>query len=473
MNGRSGAGEWVTDMGSKTLPISREQDPDEGYVVDDAERASILGELEAVLTSTVFQTSKRCKQFLSYVVHHRLEGNHERLKERTIGVELFGRPVGYSTGDDPVVRVQAGEVRRRLEQYYHAQTHRPAVRIELHTGSYVPEFRWAQDALGREESASESSPGSHVQETPHAAPGRQHQPVPSLPSTEKTLPGNTKKRAWLLPVFGLALLAALALIWMSVNRATAPKSSLEEFWSPAFSSTEPVLICIAKPTVYMPSAKLFQRHSKTPGTPTTLFERLTQSPNLQPNDKLVWSDMDEYPDYGLAAGDVLAAIQLSGLLAKIGKKNQLRIGDGYSFEDLRNFPAVVIGAYNNRSTMQVTSNLHFAFIEEDGKSVIREQGPSGRHWTAKSGARNSGSDDYGVVTRLLDSKTGKFVVAVAGIQSYGTAAAGELISNTEYLEKALRMAPPDWSRKNLQIVLQTTVTDSVAGPPQAVAIYTW
>jgi hypothetical protein len=78
-----------------------------------------------------------------------------------------------------------------------------------------------------------------------------------------------------------------------------------------------------------------------------------------------------------------------------------------------------------------------------------------------------------VVTRLLDSKTGKFVVAVAGIQSYGTAAAGELISNTEYLEKALRMAPPDWSRKNLQIVLQTTVTDSVAGPPQAVAIYTW
>src|ERR1035437_5484036 len=122
-------------MASKTLPIRREQDPHESYIVNDAERTSILAELEAILISPVFQTSKRCKQFLSYVVHHRLEGDHERLKERTIGVELFDRPVGYSTGDDPVVRVQAGEVRRRLEQYYHAQTHLPAVRIELHTGS--------------------------------------------------------------------------------------------------------------------------------------------------------------------------------------------------------------------------------------------------------------------------------------------------------------------------------------------------
>src|ERR1019366_4284295 len=187
----------VSAMSSKVNPVGREEVTGDTHALDELEKTSVLRELDAILNSPIFQPSKRCQQFLSYVVHHRLEGNHERLKERTIGVELFGRPVGYSTGDDPVVRVQAGEVHRRLEQYYHAQTHRPAVRIELHTGSYVPEFRWAQDALGREESASESSPGSHVQETPHAAPGRQHQPAPSLPSTEKTLPGNTKKRAWL------------------------------------------------------------------------------------------------------------------------------------------------------------------------------------------------------------------------------------------------------------------------------------
>jgi len=79
---------------------------------------------------------------LAYVVQHRLEGNHEPLKERTIGAKLFSVRAGYSTGDDPVVRVQAGEVRRRLEQYHHAGLNQSPVRIELPVGSYAPEFRW-------------------------------------------------------------------------------------------------------------------------------------------------------------------------------------------------------------------------------------------------------------------------------------------------------------------------------------------
>ena len=458
-------------MGAKTLPIRHEQDPNESYVVDDSERASILAELESILSSPFFQTSKRCKQFLSYAVQHRLEGNHDRLKERTIGVELFDRPVGYSTGDDPVVRVQAGEVRRRLEQYYHAQTGHPAVRIELHVGSYVPEFRWAPVDFIHEDAAAGPKPVGPTQNGHDPALGQTHALADI--SLEKTLTQKLSHRGSLLSLFGFAIAAVVVLLGMTVFHAKTPKSTLEQFWAPAFSSSEPVLICMAKPTVYRPSLKLYQRHSKTPEKFNNLFERLTQIPNLQPNDKMVWGDLDEYPDYGLAAGDVYAAIQLSALLGQIGKKNQLRIGDGYSFEDLRNFPAIVIGAFNNRWTMQVTSNLHFAFTEEDGNSIIREQGPSGRRWLAKPGTNGQAREDFAVVTRLLDSKTGKFVVAVAGIQSYGTSAAGELITHPEFLDPAIRMAPADWSRKNLQILLQTTVTDGVAGPPQAVAIYSW
>ena len=458
-------------MGAKTLPIRHEQDPNESFVVDEAERASILSEMDAILSSPFFQTSKRCKQFLTYAVQHRLEGNHDRLKERTIGVELFDRPVGYSTGDDPVVRVQAGEVRRRLEQYYHAQTGHPAVRIELHVGSYVPEFRWAPIDLSHDETVADAKLVAQPQNGHDHASG--HTDTVAFASQEKTLTQKLTQQAWLLPLLVLAVIAGTVLLGMSVFHAKTTKTTLEQFWAPAFSSSEPVLICMAKPTVYRPSLKLYQRHSKTPEKFNNLFERLTQIPKLQPNDKMVWGDLEEYPDYGLAAGDVYAAIQLSALLGQMGKKNQLRIGDGYSFEDLRNFPAIVIGAFNNRWTMQVTSNLHFAFTEEDGNSIIREQGPSGRRWLAKPGTKGQAREDFAVVTRLLDSKTGKFVVAVAGIQSYGTSAAGELITHPEFLDPAIRMAPADWSRKNLQILLQTTVTDGVAGPPQAVAIYSW
>jgi phosphomevalonate kinase len=183
--------------------------------------------------------------------------------------------------------------------------------------------------------------------------------------------------------------------------------------------------------------------------------------------------MVEYPDYGLAAGDVYTAIRLSALFGQMGKKNQVRIGGHYSFEDLRNSPAVVIGAFNNRWTMQMTSNLHFAFAEEGDESFIREEGPSGRRFYSKVDSNGNAIDDYAVVTRLLNSKTGQFVVVVAGIKSYGTQSAGEFVSGPEYLQKTLQEVPQDWGRKNVQIVLQTTVTDGICGPPQVVAIYAW
>jgi hypothetical protein len=269
------------------------------------------------------------------------------------------------------------------------------------------------------------------------------------------------------------VLAGFALLWSGVFHARAPQTVLQKFWSPAMSSPVPVLICLAKPSVYLPSIGLYQRHSKTPEEFLGQYERLSQKPDLQPGDKLVWSDMVEYPDYGLAAGDVYTAIQVSALLGQIGKKSQVRIGGNYSFQDLRNSPAVVIGAFNNRWTMQMTSNLHFAFVEEGAQSVIREEGPSGRRWSSGTEVNGKAIEDYAVVTRLLNSKTGQFVLFVAGIRSYGTQAAGEFVSTPEYLQKALQTAPADWEGKNVQIVLHTTVIDGLSGPPQVIATYVW
>jgi hypothetical protein len=461
-------------MGLTTNQIGHEEVDSDNRTFDDLERASVLRELDAILNSPVFQPSKRCKQFLSYVVHHRLEGNHKRLKERTLGVDLFQRPAGYATGDDPVVRVQAGEVRRRLDQYYQAAPNNSAVRIELHVGSYAPEFRWVHLAAGQGQ-LPPLQPVPEHQETPQGVGhGQGSTQLASPPLIEtKRASGKHKQLLWILSAVSLVILAGLALTGSTIYRARAPRSVLQKFWSPALSSTEPVLICLAKPSVYRPSVKLYQRHSKTPEKFLGQFARLSQRPDLQPDDKLSWSDMDEYPDYGLAVGDVYTAIRLSGLLGQIGKKNQVRIGGNYSFEDLRNSPAVVIGAFNNRWTMQMTSNLHFAFADEGDQSIIREEGPSGRRWYSKRDSNGKALEDYAVVTRLLNSATGQFVVIVAGIKSYGTQAAGDFVSSPEYLQAALQKAPPDWEGRNVQIVLETPVTDGLPGPLQVVAIYVW
>jgi hypothetical protein len=259
----------------------------------------------------------------------------------------------------------------------------------------------------------------------------------------------------------------------TIYRTRAHKSALQSFWAPALSSPEPVLICLAKPSVYLPSVKLYQRHSKTPEKFLSQFERLSQTPDLQPDDKLVWGDMVEYPDYGLAAGDVYTSIRLSSLLGQVGKKNQVRIGGNYSFEDLRNSPAVIIGAFNNRWTMQMMSNLHFRFADEGDQSIILEEGPKGRRWYSKVDSNGRATEDYAVVTRLLNSGTGQFVVVLAGIKSYGTQAAGEFVSSQEYLQNGLQSVSSDWEKRNVQIVLETPVTDNLPGPPHVVASYVW
>ena len=427
-------------MGTTAEPIITGHQAD--TCLTDAQKATILRELHNILNSQPFRNSARSKQFLSYVVEHKLKGRDELLKERTIGTEIFQRKAGYATGDDPVVRVQAGEVRRRLEQYHHARPSASLVRIELPLGSYSPEFHWD---------------------------------VVASPLEEKLVAAPRKRwLAWTIGAIGLALVLAGVLALRSPGSHRPSESALDQFWSPIFTTSQPVLICLAKPVLYRPSLALYQRYSKRhPGTFQTEVERYDRPLSLDPNEKLVWGDMLPYTDYGVAMGDVYVAARLSALFDHINKPSQVRIGTNYSFEDLRNSPAVVVGAFNNRWTLQMTSNLRFAFVEQDGRFKIQEQSSSGQARSWVLGPRGQIVEDFAVVTRLLDSKTGQVVIAAAGLGANGTQAAGEFISRQDYLEEAFRTAPTDWPRKNVQVVVQTTVTDSVAGPPRVVATYFW
>src|ERR1700693_138615 len=114
--------------------------PDGGNPARVPEEA-IREELARVLSSHEFRTSKRSQDFLRYVVENTLNGHADLLKERTIGIEVFGRSTSYEPSDDATVRVKAGDVRKRLGIYYAEQGARDLVRIELTAGTYVPEVR--------------------------------------------------------------------------------------------------------------------------------------------------------------------------------------------------------------------------------------------------------------------------------------------------------------------------------------------
>ena len=116
--------------------------------------AQIREELRKILESDAFKGGKRAQDFLQRVVEHALAGRLDNLRERMLGVEMFGRRVDYDTANDAVVRVKATEVRRRLGQYYQGLQSPVSIRIQLPPGSYVPQFVF--DAASSAGSASET-----------------------------------------------------------------------------------------------------------------------------------------------------------------------------------------------------------------------------------------------------------------------------------------------------------------------------
>src|ERR1700761_5960920 len=132
--------------------------------------AAIREQLERLLAHPLFANSKRYPVLLAYTVEQTLLGNAAELKERSIAVEVFGRSPTYDANADPVVRITAGEVRKRLTQYYYDVPHRGELVIELPTGSYVPCFR------GPERPAMAPEPAADIAGKPAESPAPRSQP---------------------------------------------------------------------------------------------------------------------------------------------------------------------------------------------------------------------------------------------------------------------------------------------------------
>src|SRR5216683_5612641 len=111
-----------------------------------AEKEAVLQQLERLLENPYFHKSKRFPVFLRFVVSEALAGRAEGLKERTLGIEVFGKDPSYDTTEDSIVRVTAGEIRKRIAQYYQEPGHEQEIRFVLPSGSYVPQFYPPQSA---------------------------------------------------------------------------------------------------------------------------------------------------------------------------------------------------------------------------------------------------------------------------------------------------------------------------------------
>ncbi len=102
--------------------------------------AAVLEQLERIASSADLRVSERGRNFLRYVIEETLAGRAERIKAYSIAIEVFGRDETFDPQSDPVVRIEAGRLRRALEYYYLAAGRDDPIMIDIPKGGYVPTF---------------------------------------------------------------------------------------------------------------------------------------------------------------------------------------------------------------------------------------------------------------------------------------------------------------------------------------------
>src|SRR5579862_9778152 len=101
---------------------------------------AIEQQLDRIRSSDEFRKCPQLLRFLRFTVNEALSGRNGGSKERLIGMEVFGRPADYDAGSDPVVRVEARRLRRKLAQYYARDGRADPLEIRLPKGGYLPTF---------------------------------------------------------------------------------------------------------------------------------------------------------------------------------------------------------------------------------------------------------------------------------------------------------------------------------------------
>ncbi len=415
----------------------------------ESEKQLVHSQLEKIVSDERFTASKRYPCLLRYIVEQTLAENEDNnLKERTLGIEVFHRPPDYDTNLDPVVRLCAAEVRKRLAQYYQSPAHEGELRIDLNPGSYVPIFSLpaAQLPTARESPTLEMVAAD----------------VPSKP--EQIIDYKTTRKAYLPAAFvGFGVVVVVILLWglRSRKHLEQQESPLEEVWSDLLTSSKPVLFCMGGTDLFALSPK---------DSPMTELQSVADDdsalrPITDKNDFVPFSDVQT----------------LSGLLS-------LTVAHGHTYRvqnfrttvtsQLREGPVVLIGALNNDWTLNRTAPLRFHFEGPEGPNlnywIMDTQHPDSRAWQISTLARRSPIvKDYAIAARFTDEATGQPVLVAAGITGIGTRAAGEFLTNEESLKQLADSARIDWRKANFEVVLSSQVVNGMQGKPKVEARTFW
>jgi hypothetical protein len=432
--------------------------PDEHQTIAKGEefnRSEIMQQLERIVESRHFRNSKRYPSFLRFVVEQTLAGKMEELKERTLGTDVFARRNDYDTNADPIVRVTAGEIRKRIAQYYQEPGHENELRIDLPLGSYVPHFLPTThdthtEYERRKEQAGSLGNGASVLDHEVVGPEAIEPTIP-----KKTVRVLSWNRALLFGLLSLIVAAALLIGFFLRNHSR--DRGINYFWQPVIASSNPALIVIGV-------------HSfDSEGQEVLADTHVSSVRNGQENmlSSMISSDM-------VPVSDIVSYSKITDLLTRRSHLYQTRGSSDTTVEDLRQGPVILIGGLDNVWTKRLAATLRYSFYAStQSESEIRDNKNPSVIWKFDNmQPASANSRDYAIVASYFDPTIERHVLIVAGIGKTGTVAAAEFVTSNQDLSNWLtEMKVP--GGKNIELVLSTQILDGQPGPPHVLASSIW
>jgi hypothetical protein len=384
--------------------------------------------LERVIASPQLKRAARMREFLLYVGRRSLKEGCDQIPEQEIGSEVFGRPASYDTNADNIVRVNATDLRKRVEDYFATDGSLETLVLEIPRGSYKPVFR-------------QRTIGPKIVE---AAAGVL--PIPQMPDASLRPAKNGDRRLLALAaVLIVALVGGCCLLWVQ-NRAMhkalfawQSTPAVESFWSGILDARQRTDLILADT-----SFALIEDITKKP---IPLNQYLShsymgqiQSANLSP-DRREDLGLVSQRNYG-SIGDFRVAQRIVAL-DPLGRNIQLYYARDYMPKLIKQDNVILIGSRKSNPWVDLfAGSLNFTVEYDPDRyvSYILNRVPAaGEQAVYASPPAPDPSSGYSVVAYLPNPEQNGKVLILAGTGSEATEGAGEFLTSEDALANFQRL----------------------------------
>lgn len=366
--------------------------------------------LGAILADPAFASSKRCQDFLRYIVSETIQGRQEEISERDIAHIVFGKSDRFEPSEDSLVRVKAREVRRRLAKYYRDHPTSP-IRIELPHGGYAPSF---------------------LIDPPASEPARAEDPTPPAPSR----PISRRKAFWYLGGAAAVAAASVPAVLYRPKSHIRPLTDLERLWKPVADAKNPLLISVPVLKTRTPHGILSDRVGIGVAAVISQAANFLNAHNLP---------------YRLRFGSALTFEQLR-------EQPSLLLG-GFT------------SSWGLWATRGLRYNLVAG--KQWAQSYI-EDSQTRQKWQAVNLKPNGyATADYAIVARLFDAQSGQILFVAAGITTFGTEGAASVLFDPRAFSQLLQGSPNTWTARNFEAIVKVSIFGTTPSAPEIVAKHFW